>query len=67
MPSMARPNKTGPIRDKVVQMRVTGPELEALHKAAEHERRSLSDWLRLLAVDEAARVNERAARKNREK
>jgi hypothetical protein len=44
-------------------MRVSEAELEALHKAAENERRTLSDWLRIIAVDEAARVNDRAAKK----
>ena len=48
-------------------MRVSETELEALHKAAENERRTLSDWLRIIAVDEAGRVNERADRKNRVK
>jgi hypothetical protein len=60
---MVRPTKTGPIRSKVVQMRVSEAELEALHKAAENERRTLSDWLRIIAVDEAGRVNDRAAKK----
>jgi len=44
-------------------MRVSEAELEALHKAAENERRTLSDWLRIIAVDEAGRVNDRAAKK----
>lgn len=60
---MVRPKKATPTRARVVQTRVTDEEQAALQQAADHERRTLSDWIRIVLLDAAARVNQRAARK----
>ena len=65
---MVRPKKPeGDVKTYMVTIRVTDGERETLRQAAALGRRSVSDWIRLLALDSAqkliAREGKRAARK----
>lgn len=61
---MPRPPKTPDEKlEEIVRVRFTKEQRIQLQSAADHEERDLSDWLRRLALREAARVNERASKR----
>jgi uncharacterized protein (DUF1778 family) len=65
---MVRPKKPeADVKTYMVTLRVTGDQREELRRAAAHGHLDVSTWLRQLALREAARINERAARKTRDK
>jgi uncharacterized protein (DUF1778 family) len=61
---MPRPPKTEAEKRKaVVQLRVTDAERAEIKRAADLDRRNVSDWLRRIALDAARKANERAGRR----
>jgi uncharacterized protein (DUF1778 family) len=63
---MVRPRKPeGDVKKFMVTIRVTDDEREALRRAADIDRRSVSDWLRLLALDTAQTVIAREGKRAR--
>ena len=61
---MVRPKKAeSDKRTSVVQLRVTPAERADLQRAADLDRRNLSDWLRKIALDAAADAKEPASRR----
>lgn len=58
---------TGQAKSFVVPLRLTGEQRDAIREAATLEHLDVSAWLRKVALDAAAAVRDRAARKAREK
>lgn len=63
-PTVGRKEKPpGEKKNKVLPVRFTDDDYEEIRHAAGHERLEMSAWVRKVALDAAATVNDRAAKK----
>ena len=58
-----KPKPPGQTKNKVLPVRFTDDDYEEIRDAAGHERLEMSAWVRKVALDAAALVNDRAAKK----